>query len=368
MTELFTKEKINSGRQKELDIAKGLAILFMILVHINEVYVHPSLETSMYSKIIEFIGSPPAAPIFMFLLGLGIVYSKRSNPKYLIKRGILIFLLAYALNFFRDFIPFNLLSILDSDPSYKEEAISSLFGIDILPFAGLTFLFFGIVKKLKFKDSHIAITWCIFETLNLFLRDNSTGMIVTDRIFGVLWGTNDYSWFPFLSWIAFPIFGYFFGKLLIRCKNKQLFYKKCFIISLVALVPLVIYAYINGVEFGAFGDELYQETYYHHDIMGNIILGTFSVFWISIIYFITNYIPEKIYIHFARWSKNITKMYCVHWILLGYSMLLFELESYMPIKILGLFIVIFIITDIICTKLSKIKKKSAIKTNPSAAY
>ena len=31
MTYLFSTEKINSGRQKELDFAKGLAIIFMII-------------------------------------------------------------------------------------------------------------------------------------------------------------------------------------------------------------------------------------------------------------------------------------------------------------------------------------------------
>ena len=88
MTYLFSTEKINSGRQKELDFAKGLAIIFMIIVHVNEVYQNSNLEGGIYNRFIEFIGSPPAAPIFMFLLGVGIVYSKNISANILFNRGI----------------------------------------------------------------------------------------------------------------------------------------------------------------------------------------------------------------------------------------------------------------------------------------
>jgi surface polysaccharide O-acyltransferase-like enzyme len=33
MLDLFSKEKVNTGRQVELDIAKALAIIFMIFLH-----------------------------------------------------------------------------------------------------------------------------------------------------------------------------------------------------------------------------------------------------------------------------------------------------------------------------------------------
>ena len=36
MEKIFTKEMSNLGRQRELDLAKGLAIIFMIWVHVNE--------------------------------------------------------------------------------------------------------------------------------------------------------------------------------------------------------------------------------------------------------------------------------------------------------------------------------------------
>lgn len=61
---VITKEKVNMGRQRELDVAKGLAIIFMLLVHVYEVYGR-EVEGTGFSKVVEFLGSPPAAPVFM---------------------------------------------------------------------------------------------------------------------------------------------------------------------------------------------------------------------------------------------------------------------------------------------------------------
>lgn len=360
MNSLFNNKKVNLGRQKELDIAKGLAILFMVIVHVNEVYQSADFEGGLYERIIEFIGSPPAAPIFMLLLGVGLVYSKNNNSKALIKRGLFLFVGAYILNFIRDFIPYSILAILEDDASYKIEAWQSLFGIDILQFSGLTMIFFGLIKKFNIKDKFLPIIWVGFATLNIFLRGTSTDNEVLDSILGLFWGTTDYSWFPFLTWIAFPMAGYFFGQLLIRCTDKTRFYKNCFLISLITLIPFVSFAYMNDIHFGAFG-ELYQETYYHHDIIGNIILIAFAVLWTSIIFYITKYIPEKISNAFTIWSKNTTYIYFIHWIILGYSMLFLNTEEYGPITILILSIILFILSYLISTFLSKRKQNKKIR-------
>lgn len=356
MTNLFTQQKINSGRQKDLDIAKGLAILLMVLVHVNEVYQSTDLEGGISNRIIEFLGSPPVAPIFMILLGLGIVYSRNNSSSNLFYRGISIFILGYALNFFRDFIPYSILAFTESDPSYTTEAYSSLLGIDILQFSGLAFLFFAFIKKFNIKTKHLPLFYIVFATINLLVKNFSTDNFLIDAVLGLIWGTNDYSWFPFLSWIGFVIAGYIFGEFLIKCTNTDYFYKQCLMYSTFTTIALWIYAYINKVSFGAFG-ELYQNTYYQHEMMGDIILLSTAIFWISCVHFITKFIPQNICNAFSRWSKNINLIYCIHWVLLGYSMLFLETESYTPLVIILISIVIFILSDIISSYYSKLKKK-----------
>jgi len=121
------------------------------------------------------------------------------------------------------------------------------------------------------------------------------------------------------------------------------------------LIPFGTFAYINDIQFGAFG-ELYQDTYYHHDIIGNIILISFAILWISIIFYITKFLPENIAKAFTRWSKNTNTIYYTHWILLGFSMLFLSLEEYSPLVILIISVILFILSDLITTFISNKKR------------
>ncbi len=343
MRMVITKEKVNMGRQRELDVAKGLAIIFMLLVHVYEVY-GGEVEGTGFSKVVEFLGSPPAAPVFMFLLGVGIVYSRKITSKVLLSRGVKLIVLGYVLNFVRDFIPYMILGKSENNLEYITEAWDSLFGIDILPFAGLALIFFAIVKRFEIKDRFLIVLWSIFASLGLLLKGVSFDSEVLNSIFGLIWGTDDYSWFPFLNWIFYPILGYLFAKLLIRCKDKNEFYKNILLITGPLCAALWICTYVNKIDFGAF--DLYQTNYYQHDIIGNVIMGIFVLLWISIIYFITRKMPQGLGNRFTRWSRNCNGMYCVHWVILGYSMLILE-DSYGMLMQCVLAVILFVLTDFI---------------------
>lgn len=342
---IFSLEQANKGRQLELDLMKGLAIVFMLLVHCFEEFSAWPLPKSISTYIIRFLGSPPAAPAFMFALGIGIVYSRNSSPKALVTRGIKLFLLGFILNFFRDFLPELVLYHKTGELSHYTEAFNFLWGVDILPFAALAFIFFGIAAKFKFGEIHYGLAAIVFAGLNLLLKDIAIEGEALNIILGLFWGTNEYTWFPFLTWIAFPISGYLFGKLLIHCVDKRRFYRISFWASLPVLGLFWVYSYKNGVDFGAL-DGLFVEAYFHHDLIGNIVLIAFTVMWTSLIYFLSFYLPAFAKQALSRWSKNITTMYCVHWLIIGWSLTILPLPLSLP-WILLYFVLLLVITDLI---------------------
>ena len=77
MIQSIKNEKVNTGRQIEMDIAKGFAVFCMIAVHVLGSLARQEEAHTLYGGIIEFLGTLPAAPVFMFTLGAGIVYSKK---------------------------------------------------------------------------------------------------------------------------------------------------------------------------------------------------------------------------------------------------------------------------------------------------
>jgi len=350
---LFHSELVNRGRQIELDFAKGLAIVFMLLIHCFQEFSAWPPQPTIPTFIISFLGSPPAAPVFMFALGIGIVYSRKSSPKNLLLRGVRLLILGFVLNFFRDFLPDCTIYLRTGDESYLQSGINYLFGIDILAFAGLVFLFFAAAAKLKFKNAHYALAAALFAGANLLVSGTTSGTPVVNTALGLLWGTNENTWFPFLTWIPYPISGYLFGQLLVRCTDKKRFYKTVLSCAFPVLCLFLVYSVTANVDFGA-KDGIFQEPYFHHSLIGNIVMISFVCCWTGMLYFLSRHMPDIVMRTFSRWSRNITTIYCVHWIIIGWSLAVIEHPLPLP-WILLYFVGLVIVSDIVSVLYLKLK-------------
>jgi uncharacterized membrane protein len=349
---LFDDTHINTGRQYELDWARGLAVLFMIFVHVKiELSGLPLSHT--YSKIVEFFGSPTAAPTFMILLGAGIVYSKNNTPLKMAVRGLKLIALHYILNVFAFGVPLLIRFFQTKDNTVLSKSLNYTFGIDILAFAGITFLFFALVKKLKLRFIHIILITLALSCLNYLLTVPVDNLILsfTAGLFVRVW---EYSYFPFFAWIGYPVMGYAFANLLARCADKNGFYKYLFAISILSVVAISLgslkYRFdIWSMHFG-------PEDYYYQDFIQYILVGGICFSWISILYMLSkiralHFIGKQ----FCRWSKNTTVMYFVQWLIIGWFSRL-ELIN-LPVKPLVNFIigmVVFILSDVISVLYLKI--------------
>lgn len=350
---IFSTEIVNKKRQVELDVAKGIAIVFMIWVHVKEYYLGAKFEGCAYDEVCEFFGSPPTAPVFMIALGIGVHFARKNAPKDLAVRGIKIFVLSYILNFIRDTVPLYIQYRMDGDRDVYEESLYSLVGVDILQFAGLAFLFLALIKKLQMNYKMLFVVWCVLATGNMLLSGISFTNPAANIIFGLIWETYDYSWFPCLPWITYPMVGYVFGGYLIRCKDKKVFYRNICVVCGALSVPLWLYSYIHNVRFGAFGN-LWQDEYYGHDIMGNLVLVTFALFWMSLVYFVVPYIPSLFVRMLTRWSKNTNRLFCISYVYLGWGLLVLKGSDYTPAFVSVLAVIFFILTDLTCFIYEKI--------------
>jgi hypothetical protein len=98
------------------------------------------------------------------------------------------------------------------------------------------------------------------------------------------------------------------------------------------------------------------EDYYYQDFIQYILVGGICFSWISLLYMLSkiralNFIGKQ----FCRWSKNVTVMYFVQWVIIGWFSYL-ELIN-LPVKPLVNFImgvVVFILSDVISVLYLKI--------------
>lgn len=343
MQSIIEKDNINTNRQFELDIARGLAVFFMVAIHTQDFFSNEIVRSSIFGSIVNFLGGPTAAPVFMFLLGVGIVYSKKSDAKTLLKRGILMLAAGYLLNILRGTIPSLIGYLVTKDNTLLSSSIIHIFEIDILQFAGLSLLFFAFVVKKKFNNISLIIIGFLLIGLNMIIINVNTDNIYLSAVIGLFWGSSELSYFPFLSWIIYPILGYVFGTMLIKCNNKKRLYSFLLLASMILLISIIVITYKLRIDIGFY--DPYK--YYHHSFFGNLIFVFFTTFWISILYFISKVFFGLLKTTISRWSKNVTSIYFIHWVIIGLLSLFIEQNSNGFLISISIFLTLMISSDLL---------------------
>ena len=99
---------VGRERVRAFDLAAGLAVFFMILVHVLWHWGARETWTTPIGEAISMAAGPTAAPVFLFLMGASLGAAPRTRVGTLAARGLWLVLLGYVLNFLRGVIPANL--------------------------------------------------------------------------------------------------------------------------------------------------------------------------------------------------------------------------------------------------------------------
>src|SRR5262245_23553064 len=96
------------ARIRAFDLARGLAVVDMILVHVLWHWGRPATWSSPIGQAIALVGGPIGPPMFMFLMGASLPFSSRGSTRNLVVRGLWLVWLGYLLNVLRGVIPASL--------------------------------------------------------------------------------------------------------------------------------------------------------------------------------------------------------------------------------------------------------------------
>ena len=236
---IFSKEKVNTGRQPEVDYLKTLGIFLIILSHVYDNFSKGCLE-----KIIYFLSFILGAGGAMLLMGMGMKYSKHHEPKYYIARGFGLLTIGQYLNFLRDCLP-NLISYwITGNKNFIARSMQIL-QADILTFAGFAFLLLALMKKIKLSDNLILFIGIIMNIIAfpLFKIMKSPDSFLLSQFLGFFVLTKAEAYFPLCSYFVFVAFGNWLGGIYQNIANKHKFHNRVLIFCL----PIVsIYYYFRS--------------------------------------------------------------------------------------------------------------------------
>ncbi len=363
---IFTREAINTKRQFEFDFAKFICILGMVIIHcFEELLADTGSTSSLYYVFVVVLDCVFGAGTFMSCMGLGISYGYDGNANKIIKRGFLIFLLGYGLNIFREGIPFTIFALLNHDEDSFRIIVSAFLNTDILQFAGLSLMLFGLLKKLKINNLFIFLISLVMSIVGSFIRFIDFGNLVINLLSGLFIGTYTEGWpdycaaFPLLNWFIVVVSGYLFANAFKHCQNKKKFYA---IFSPIAGLIIAIYLIItipNKFDMMS-GDLLY---YYHFATPDLLIIASGFIFASGLYYFISLLFNERIKKFITKISVNINSIYCIHWIIIGWICgVLYYLDSYFENELIPVLISIpvFVASALLANVIKKKKDKCRI--------
>lgn len=321
ISNLFSDEKVNTGRQVELDIAKGLAIIFMIFLHTIMVVgaYNVGLSPNYNFAFSNVLGRPFAAVIFMFCMGVGVVYSRHSQWDTMVKRGVKLYLLGILVNVFEFFIPYFLATSLGLDASaFPLDGGWLLICVDILAFAGMAFVLMGILKKFELSNKMLIAIAVAMSVAGTLLAGTDFGVQALNSIFGHLFGTvHGHTAFPLFNWFIFPVAGYVWGQYFIRAKDKGEFFKFWPILLIVAFT----YFYLSSKYWGGvFSEDVHY--YYFLNTVDAVfgIINAHAV--IGLCYWVMKYLPDSVIKLFSILSSNINNIYIAQWFFIPVTVIL----------------------------------------------
>lgn len=309
----MTEEKSMARQEKSrilyLDIAKGLAILFMFTQHCMLVHEKTAGEgTNILANIFVLLGTAPAAPIFMLIMGVFLSASK-SNFTMNILRGIKLIALGYLLNLLRFTLPLFIAGTAGFQYIAGETPLSMFLSVDILQLAGLSIIFGSFLKR--FLDNKIVAPIIIVAILicSPLLWENWGDK----PIFSILWGAGKNVYFPFFPWCVYPIIGMSLSRFLLDMSN----HKKD-IRTLLWSGFFIIVIGIGTFDVFPVGDYHRSGAAIHFLMIGFILVWLSACRWISNRFSNTCIIDTLVF-----WSKNVTAVYFIQWVLFGWSILIF---------------------------------------------
>ena len=304
----FSDEKVNTGRQLELDLLKAVCVVGMIFTHVFLDLAVDAVPTVIDDYLTEFFG----AATFMISMGIGMGYMHNQSPKAYLLRGFGLLTIGQFLNIFRNSLP-NLIAWWITGKQFFIANALLILESDIMSFAGLAFMLMALLKKLRMSDLQILIFSVVLNFLALLSWHYipSPENYLVSQLVGYFVISDAEAYFPLFCYFIFVAFGYFVGGYYPRIKDKGALANRtmliCFSLSAIYYVLRFTFEMSWLPELGS---DLQYNMKPTPDAIANCL---FTLGIIALLYKFVNATGNKLPPVVSHFSKYINNYYCIHY-------------------------------------------------------
>ena len=324
MNAIFSHEETNTGRQREFDYLKGIFMLFIYLIHAFQATM--STEDSI-TRWIYMFATMSGAAIFIFVMGIGTVYSRNTTPVGLTKSGVRMVVYQYlnnlayvaALLIPYPFVSGNLTGVGRENFKYLIEVYSQY--INIFFITGMIYIVMALLKKLNMNIAGYVITGAAVSIIAPFLYGKPVDVPVLGYIMKLLIGEAEFVSFTPLYFLSYAMFGVAFGKILRHVKDKVKFYG---ILAVPSIVVIVVWWVLVFRKYGSDISQMYValSDAYSQPNLWHVVASMAHIFIFAIVFFFMERISRKdgklrepknpAARQILYYSEHISKYYALH--------------------------------------------------------
>ncbi len=299
---------MSNGRSRTADFLKGVALIAMVQLVLVEYFAKAPILDGLLGKISLFIGGPPAAPMFLAIMGYYIAHQGHTF-KYDVIRGLKLILLGVLLNMARN--AYTLFAIFSG--KMTGNVLPVIFGTDILILAGISLIAMAILIKILRGHVLAYLTLIIVFLLLQYIIPPVEKAMPTSVVLPFLYGKYPNAQFPFIPWFAYVLAGYtfyLFKKFFVADQFKHSHTIKIILGTLSGLLLIITLPFGYGVSVN-------HTLFYHHGILFFTFCANYLFWWLLSARAIVSRVDSRLTGYFEYIGKNVTAFYVIFMILAG---------------------------------------------------
>jgi uncharacterized membrane protein len=307
-----------TGRERirAFDLAAGLSVFFMILIHVLWHWGRPETWTTPIGQAINYAGGPTAAPVFVFLMGASLGAARQARTSTLVTRGLWLLFLGYVLNFLRGVIPASLgmtfgIVTQEQISPFTPWWLATM--VDLHHVVGLSLI---AIAVLRMRVQPSALWLAIAGLLVLvapWLRGIQLGTPILDAPLTPFISSAPNVFYAVVPWLAYPLAGAVFGAAIARTSDRIRLFRRAALagVGLVAVGGILVL--ITRPAFDVL-------TYWHQPPAFFIAILGIILIWLALCDVVTRLhaIDRRLNVVYG-WSHRVIAMYFTHWVLVGWG-------------------------------------------------
>ena len=311
-------------RVRAFDLARGLAIVFMIGVHVLWHWGAPDTWLSPVGQVISFLGGPTAAPVFMFLMGASLAFSSRSSFRSLAVRGLWLVWLGYLLNLLRGVIPAYLglsAGIVTAEQIAPFTLPWLATTVDVHHMAGLSLIGLAALRVATKPGWPWLLLAAGVVIAGPFLRGLEFGTPLLDGPFTPILGGAPNVYYAVVPWIAYPLAGAVFGALMARAHKRERVFRAGALLGLALCAAGIALFAIQPPTFDV-------NTYWRMPPSYFVAITGLVLVWLWACDLVVRHVRANLAFTFLYgWSANVIAIYFTHWLVVGWGVGIFGFRS-----------------------------------------